>query len=90
MTAKVGLFDTMAVDIMFDEDINPYLLEVNQPFAVEYAELIGYRDVCPPFLESTLDIVLKLNEDTSKIGDLLQNPEENLPLGEYFSVLLND
>ena len=60
--------------LIFDDDMNMYLLEVNQPYAVEYAELPGYRDVCPQFIDSTLDIVLKLYENPDRIPEILENP----------------
>ena len=43
------------------------LLEINQPFAVEGAELPGYKDVLPAFFNESLDIVLELNKDSSKL-----------------------
>lgn len=34
-------FETFAIDILFDENLKPYILEINQPYAVEGANLNG-------------------------------------------------
>ena len=44
---NLGLFDTFAIDVFLDKNLKPYILEINQPFAVEGADLPGYRDVLP-------------------------------------------
>ena len=54
----MGQFETFAVDILFDENLNQYLLEVNQPYAVEGATLPGIREVVPKFYNDTLDLIL--------------------------------
>lgn len=41
-----------------DTDLNTYLLEVNQPYAVEGSYLKGYRDVLPDFYHSSMDLIL--------------------------------
>jgi hypothetical protein len=59
---KKNYFETFAFDIIFDEQLNPYLMEVNQPYAIEGAYINGLQDVIPKFVEEALDLVISFHE----------------------------
>lgn len=59
-----GQFELLGCDIMIDDHMNPFLLEINTNPALFTTTLVQ-KEVIPQVLSSTLAIVLKLNSFTS-------------------------
>lgn len=54
-----GYFDLLGIDFMLDEDLNPYLLEVNSNPAIWFDSSHVLTDMVPKLIAGALDMVLE-------------------------------
>jgi len=85
---KAGYFQLLGCDILIDQNLKPYLLEINSNPAI-FTDIQAHRDVIPKVVFKALDISIELNKKgDDELRELLKNPEEQIDLRD-FEVLYN-
>lgn len=84
---KIGYYELLGFDIMIDDKLNPYLLEINSNPAL-FLDTQTQKETIPPILYKALDIVLHLNEDPEKISGRVRDIPQSA-LGS-FEVIYNE
>eukprot|EP00357_Protocruzia_adherens_P016339 CAMPEP_0115017808 /NCGR_PEP_ID=MMETSP0216-20121206/28364_1 /TAXON_ID=223996 /ORGANISM="Protocruzia adherens, Strain Boccale" /LENGTH=753 /DNA_ID=CAMNT_0002388749 /DNA_START=129 /DNA_END=2390 /DNA_ORIENTATION=+ len=62
LRGRFGFFDLFGLDFLFDENLNPFLLEVNTNPAL-FTDTKVQKELLPTLVDNTIDIVLKLHKD---------------------------
>ena len=78
---KKGFFQLMGVDLIYDDELKPYLIEFNTSAGL-YTILKAHLNVVPQLVQSTLDLILKTHEDMDNLWKVWEHPED-LDLGRW-------
>ncbi|KRX09578.1 hypothetical protein PPERSA_09408 [Pseudocohnilembus persalinus] len=82
-----GVFQLLGVDIMWDENFNAKLIEVNTK-ANLLVELKTHKYVFPQMIQSTLDLILETMSDYTTLRTKWEYPEK-LELGKW-EIVINE
>ncbi|KRX07502.1 hypothetical protein PPERSA_11051 [Pseudocohnilembus persalinus] len=86
LSKHVGHFQFFGMDIMFDENWNPFLVEANANPQV-YIEGLDFKDAIGGFVESIMELETYLMENRENANQLIKE-QTQLPLGNL-DILIN-
>lgn len=71
---RPGYFDLLGIDFMLDADLRLHLLEVNSNPAMFFDSSPTLEELVPSLIGTTLEVVLKAQQDTSVAASALEVP----------------